>query len=73
MYRFLCPLIYRFVPDKGFSGVESGSRRDGPVMFEKSEGDDPFGLGELLKTAKEGKRHGGDQDRDRNESSKRKK
>jgi len=62
----------RFVPDKGFSGADSNSRREGPVMFEKSEGDDPFGLGELLKSAKEGKKRGADQGTT-NESSKRKK
>lgn len=65
---------FRFVPDKGFSGAEaastSGSRREGPVQFEKitvdPAADDPFGLGELLKSAKEGrKRAAGGESRDR--------
>jgi len=79
----------RFVPDKGFSGAEAsstsgGSRREGPVQFERvtddPAADDPFGLGELLKSAKEGRKRttggdGGDRDRDREggSSSKRRK
>lgn len=51
----------RFVADKGFAGAEKGAGasasaaapRDGPVQFEKEPEDDPFGLGQLLKTAKE--------------------
>ncbi|XP_034044727.1 SNW domain-containing protein 1-like isoform X2 [Thalassophryne amazonica] len=42
----------RFVPDKGFSGVEHGQRREGPVQFEE----DPFGLDKFLEEAKQ---HGG--------------
>lgn len=45
----------RFVPDKQFSGVDpsaAGSKRDGPVQFEKHVEDDPFGLDKFLTEAK---------------------
>lgn len=44
--------FFRFVPDKEFSGVDHGPRRDGPVQFEE----DPFGLDKFLEEAKQ---HGG--------------
>lgn len=47
-------LIYRFVPDKDFSGTDrsggGGGARSGPVQFEKEE--DPFGLDQFLSQAK---------------------
>jgi SNW domain-containing protein 1 len=52
----------RFVPDRGFSGTDTGgaagapTKRDGPVQFERSEEDDPFGLGQLFENVKKGKR-----------------
>uniref|UniRef100_A0A914W402 Uncharacterized protein n=1 Tax=Plectus sambesii TaxID=2011161 RepID=A0A914W402_9BILA len=58
----------RFVLDKGFSGADPNAKRDGPVQFERSEEDNPFGLGQLLKSAKEGMKRGGGGD-DRQESS----
>lgn len=44
----------RFVPDKEFAGVDhaSGSKREGPVQFEKQEEEDPFGLDKFLTEAK---------------------
>lgn len=44
--------VFRFAPDKEFSGAEHGQRRDGPVQFEE----DPFGLDKFLEQAKQ---HGG--------------
>lgn len=61
------------MPDKGFLGTDPPSRREGPVQFEKdkAEDDDPFGLGQLLKSAKEGKKRGAEEERER-ESKRRK-
>ncbi|KAI1287948.1 SNW domain-containing protein 1 [Halotydeus destructor] len=43
----------RFVPDKGFGGVDREAKRDGPVQFEKQpEEEDPFGLDKFLAEAK---------------------
>ncbi|KRX45925.1 SNW domain-containing protein 1 [Trichinella patagoniensis] len=50
----------RFVPDKGFSGADDASKRSGPVQFERSEEDDPFGLGQLLRSVKEQKKRPAD-------------
>ncbi|MFH4974650.1 hypothetical protein AB6A40_001359 [Gnathostoma spinigerum] len=62
----------RFVPDRGFSGAESGSGRTaGPVQFEKDE-EDIFGLGKLLQSAKEVKKRGADGDNETSSSKKRK-
>lgn len=48
-YFFIFAFLFRFVPDKEFSGTDrsgpSGSR-SGPVQFEKEE--DPFGLDKFL-------------------------
>lgn len=47
----------RFVPDKGFSGADSGGAaapRSGPVQFEREE-EDIFGLGDLLATSRKDK------------------
>ena len=44
--------LFRFVPDKEFSGTDrTGAARSGPVQFEKDE-EDPFGLDQFLKQAK---------------------
>ncbi|KAK0395172.1 hypothetical protein QR680_001155 [Steinernema hermaphroditum] len=54
----------KFVPEKGFSGTEGGGssgRGAGPVQFEKDD-EDVFGIGSLLKSTKEGKRRGDDDD-----------
>lgn len=49
----------KFVPDKGFEGTDRRAKRDGPVVFEKTEKivdkteeEDPFGLDVFLKEAK---------------------
>lgn len=43
--------LFRFVPDKEFSGTDrSGAGRSGPVQFEREE--DPFGLDQFLSQAK---------------------
>lgn len=43
----------RFVADKGFEGTDTNSvSRSGPVQFERTEDDDPFGLDQFLATAK---------------------
>lgn len=44
--------IYRFVPDKEFSGTDRSATRSGPVQFEKEKEEDPFGLDQFLKQAK---------------------
>ncbi|KFD70647.1 hypothetical protein M514_11260 [Trichuris suis] len=46
----------RFVPDKGFAGASEAEARTGPVQFERYEDEDPFGLGQLLKSVKEQKK-----------------
>lgn len=43
--------MFRFVPDKEFSGTDRSTTRSGPVQFEKDE-EDPFGLDQFLKQAK---------------------
>ncbi len=67
----------RFVPDKEFSGTDrsAGAGRSGPVQFERDE-EDPFGLDQFLDTAKKASnkrgsddRGGSSRDRDRGESS----
>jgi SNW domain-containing protein 1 len=49
----------KFKPDRGFKGSERSAAaagpRDKPVAFEKDEAD-PFGLGELMDSAKEGRK-----------------
>lgn len=52
-------------PHKGFSGADGGASvtaggdkkglRDGPVLFEKEDAADPFGLEEFMTTARKGK------------------
>ncbi|PAA88075.1 hypothetical protein BOX15_Mlig010975g1 [Macrostomum lignano] len=45
----------RFVPDRRFEGTgggAGGSRRDGPVQFEKQVEEDPFGLDDLFDKVK---------------------
>ena len=49
-------ILFRFQPDKGFSGADSGQARDGPVQFEKEVDEDPFGLNKFLTEAKKAKR-----------------
>lgn len=44
---------FRFQPDKGFSGIDSASSRNGPVQFEKDE-EDPFQVDKLFQDAKLG-------------------
>lgn len=51
-FHFLWCVLFRFVPDREFSGTDHGPRRDGPVQFEE----DPFGLDKFLEEAKQ---HGG--------------
>ena len=47
------PVLFRFVPNTEFSGLEHKQRgREGPVQFEE----DPFGLGKFWEEAKQ---HGG--------------
>ena len=48
--------MYRFVPDKEFSGTDHARVRDGPVQFEKAVEEDPFGLNQFLTEAKRAKR-----------------
>lgn len=47
----------RFVPEKGFGGVDRNAKRSGPVEFEKDgkneDEDDPFGLDRFLAAAKQ--------------------
>ena len=45
--------VARFVPDREFRGTDRSARRDGPVQFEKEEEEDPFGLNNFLRAAKE--------------------
>jgi len=60
----------RFVPDKGFQGADKGQKRSGPVEFEVAQ-EDPFGLDQFMKEARQGKRphekddRSRDRDRDR--------
>ena len=49
-------LLYRFQPDKGFSGTDQAPVRDGPVQFDKDTEEDPFGLNKFLTEAKKAKR-----------------
>ena len=42
----------RFVADKEFSGTDHNSKREGPVVFEKQEEEDPFGLDKFLTEVK---------------------
>lgn len=48
-----------FKPDVDFEGVDRSKRssRDQPVQFEKSEGEDVFGLDKFLSDTKKGKKH----------------
>ncbi len=46
----------RFQPDRGFSGADGDQSREGPVQFEKSVEEDPFGLNKFLTEAKKAKR-----------------
>ena len=48
--------VFRFVPDRGFSGADQAPTRDGPVQFEKDTEEDPFGLNKFLTEAKKAKR-----------------
>lgn len=48
--------IFRFVPDKEFSGTDRNQVRDGPVQFEKAVEEDPFELNQFLTEARKGKR-----------------
>lgn len=43
----------KFVPEKSFAGADKGTKRSGPVEFEKHSTDDPFGLDKFLETAKQ--------------------
>jgi len=44
----------RFVPDKGFAGADkSGSRPDGPVVFEQETNFDPFQIDDFLGNLKQ--------------------
>ena len=45
----------RFVPDKGFQGADKAQKRSGPVEFEAAQ-EDPFGLDQFMKEARQGKR-----------------
>ena len=49
-------MLYRFVPDKEFTGTDRSQVRDGPVQFEKAVEEDPFGLNQFLTEAKKAKR-----------------
>ena len=63
VFMSFLPFFFRFVPDKGFTGVDSSRRRDGPVQFERYEEEDPFGLDKFLKEAKTGQKRGADDSR----------
>jgi len=43
------------VPDKGFQGADKAQKRSGPVEFEAAQ-EDPFGLDQFMKEARQGKR-----------------
>ncbi|XP_053637348.1 puff-specific protein Bx42 isoform X1 [Cherax quadricarinatus] len=70
----------RFVPDRGFSGADSGASRSGPVEFQPSgagdekDEDDLFGVIGLLSEAKKAsKRSSNTEDRGRDDRDKRRK
>ncbi|XP_045584224.1 puff-specific protein Bx42 isoform X2 [Procambarus clarkii] len=69
----------RFVPDRGFSGADSGTSRSGPVEFQRSgadekDEDDLFGVIGLLSEAKKAsKRNSNTEDRGRDDRDKRRK
>ncbi|VEL12258.1 unnamed protein product [Protopolystoma xenopodis] len=53
----------RFVPDRGFAGVDPSRRLDGPVQFEKDlnvDEEDPFQLSKFLSAAKKAQKRSSD-------------
>ncbi|CAF1312554.1 unnamed protein product [Didymodactylos carnosus] len=44
----------RFEPDRGFKGSDRTTTREGPVQFQQTEEEDPFGLSGFLKEARHG-------------------
>lgn len=61
--------LYRFVPNKEFSGTDrdpKASGRSGPVQFEKHhQEEDPFGLDQFLTQAKHASKRSQPQTQDR--------
>jgi len=44
----------RFEPERGFKGTDRSATRDGPVQFQRTEEEDPFGLTGFLKDVRRG-------------------